>query len=98
MSKLPWNWPELRRATFHADDYKCVQCGSRARIECDHITPREAGGTDDLDNLQTLCRECHMDKTARETGNRQPDSVLEWTRLATASPYQRRKMLAEMKD
>ncbi|MBO5856731.1 MAG: HNH endonuclease [Clostridia bacterium] len=30
-----------------------------ALINIDHIVPRSLGGTDDLDNLQTLCVECH---------------------------------------
>jgi len=26
----------------------------------------DAGGTDEMRNLQTLCRPCHIDKTRRE--------------------------------
>jgi len=35
------------------------------RLEVDHITPVAAGGTDDLDNLRTLCRECNEGKSDR---------------------------------
>ena len=31
-------------------------CGSRVYLEIDHITPRFAGGKNDLDNLRVLCR------------------------------------------
>jgi len=34
--------------------------------EVDHITPKEQGGTDELGNLQSICKACHADKTAQE--------------------------------
>ncbi len=34
--------------------------------EVDHIIPKSQGGTDDWDNLQTLCHSCHSRKTAIE--------------------------------
>ncbi len=34
--------------------------------ECDHIIPKSAGGSDDVENLQPICRACHKRKTARE--------------------------------
>lgn len=36
--------------------------------ECDHITPKAKGGTDDLGNLQWLCTDCHRAKTIRDEG------------------------------
>ena len=33
---------------------------------CDHIIPKAEGGTDEDDNLQTLCRACHKQKTDAE--------------------------------
>ena len=32
----------------------------------DHIKPKAEGGTDDLANLQAICRACHAAKTASE--------------------------------
>jgi 5-methylcytosine-specific restriction endonuclease McrA len=32
----------------------------------DHITPKAEGGTDDHDNLQSICTECHDAKTQAE--------------------------------
>ena len=34
--------------------------------EVDHITPVSLGGSDDIGNLQLLCKECHKEKTGRE--------------------------------
>lgn len=34
--------------------------------EVDHITPVSMGGSDDIENLQLLCKECHQEKTGRE--------------------------------
>lgn len=34
--------------------------------EVDHIKSKALGGTDDLDNLQSICGECHATKTATE--------------------------------
>jgi len=36
--------------------------------EVDHIIQKANGGTDDLNNLQSINRECHKIKTAREQG------------------------------
>lgn len=89
---LPPNWPALRRAVFHRDDYACVKCGGRARIECDHVKPRMDGGGDELENLQTLCRKCHMLKTEEETGNAMPPGLLTWAIYAQARPGKKRRM------
>lgn len=44
------------------DGYKCGKCGSIDNIQVDHIMPLSRGGTDDLDNLQFLCRQCNLEK------------------------------------
>ena len=54
----------LKRAAFH-----CELCGISADIkalEVDHIIPRNHGGTDDLDNLQSLCYSCNAMKRDRD--------------------------------
>ena len=58
-------WRVLRKRVFQRDGYKCVTCGRRTGLECDHIRPIEkAGDWLDMGNLQTLCRGCHIAKTA----------------------------------
>ena len=66
-------WQHVRKKVFARDNYRCRLCGSAGRLECDHIVPLRAGGNPfELRNLQTLCRSCHIKKSARF--NRKPDS------------------------
>ncbi len=54
----------LKRAKFH-----CELCGVSAdekALEVDHILPRNKGGSDDLENLQSLCYSCNSMKRDRD--------------------------------
>lgn len=44
------------------DGKECRHCGTTEDIAIDHITPRSKGGTDDIENLQLLCRRCNTRK------------------------------------
>jgi hypothetical protein len=44
---------------------KC-KCGNIIELEVDHIIPRFKGGTDELSNLQVLCKICHNIKSKKE--------------------------------
>ena len=88
MRRAEWEW--LRRRTFERDGYKCVECGSRRRLECDHVLSKANGGSDDPANLQTLCANCHHAKTRRENGF-DIESVNEWMEYATASRFEKAK-------
>jgi len=44
------------------DGWRCAICGSRERLEADHLLPLAAGGGDALDNGITLCHTCHIRK------------------------------------
>lgn len=45
----------------------CIKCGIyRASLHRDHIIPRSLGGSDEFDNIQLLCANCHQDKTAND--------------------------------
>lgn len=60
-------WAQLRRHVFTRDQYRCRKCGKAGRLECDHIRPIAQGGAVyDMENLQTLCRGCHIEKTRNE--------------------------------
>ena len=63
-------WATLRRSVFERDGWRCVRCGRAGRLECDHIDRDWRGDPYDPANLQTLCRCCHIEKTAAE--NRRP--------------------------
>jgi hypothetical protein len=46
----------------------CKICGIyRESLHRDHIQPRWDGGSDEPDNIQFICANCHQDKTLRET-------------------------------
>lgn len=51
-----------RLSIYKRDQYHCVNCGSRNRLTIDHILPVDKGGTDDVDNLQTMCHACNQEK------------------------------------
>lgn len=55
-----------RQQTLKRDHYQCVKCGSTERLEVDHIKNVASGGGHNLDNLQTLCKTCHRQKTLGE--------------------------------
>ena len=60
-------WRAVRLKALDRDNWGCVQCGRKGRLEVDHITPLDWGGEPfDLTNVQTLCRPCHFDKTRSE--------------------------------
>jgi 5-methylcytosine-specific restriction protein A len=57
--------PAVRRAILERDGYRCVMCGSKERLEADHIVPASRGGAHTVANGRTLCRRCHLEETGR---------------------------------
>ena len=47
-------------------DWKCNKCGCKlsASFEVDHKVDLQFGGSNHVDNLEALCRNCHGEKTA----------------------------------
>ena len=52
----------IRRAVFARDNYQCVHCGAQKALTLDHIFPFSKGGSNDLENLQVLCKACNFKK------------------------------------
>lgn len=65
---LPPDWHTIRNQILQRDDYTCQHCGSHQNLEVDHIIPAWKLGWDNHNpnNLQTLCRRCHTQKTQYE--------------------------------
>ena len=56
----PENWTALRQIVLDRDGHRCKRCGSSSRpLHVDHTISLSRGGTNSLDNLQTLCLRCH---------------------------------------
>lgn len=68
-------WDKLRLTVLKRDNglCQCEQCqGGKIRLlpatEAHHIKPRAEGGTDDLNNLQAINKECHKRETMKAQG------------------------------
>lgn len=59
--------PERKSKVLERDNGVCLRCGATDNLEVHHIIPAAHGGTDDLENLATLCKECH--RIAHATGS-----------------------------
>ena len=55
---------EVRLFVWRRDNGQCVRCGSRERLEFDHIIPVIAGGSYTERNVQLLCESCNRSKGA----------------------------------
>lgn len=55
----------LRSTVVQRDGGLCLHCRSDDDLTIDHVHPISLGGTDDLSNLQLLCRRCNSSKKDR---------------------------------
>lgn len=67
-----WAWQKRRERILLRDCGLCQVCRKEGRVkeatDVDHIVQKADGGTDDDDNLQSICRDCHKAKTAADRG------------------------------
>ena len=61
-----------RQEVANRQENKCNKCASNLSkyYQIDHITGLQFGGTDEFDNLQALCCECHAEKSILENQHR----------------------------
>jgi hypothetical protein len=55
----------VRHEVWRRDRGTCVECGSRARLEFDHVIPVSRGGSNTPRNLELRCEPCNRRKGAR---------------------------------
>ncbi len=62
----------IRFKVLNRDNFRCVYCGKSpatdlgVKLHLDHIVPFSRGGTNSLENLQTLCEQCNYGKSNTE--------------------------------
>lgn len=56
---------ETRRIVHERSAYRCVTCGTHENLTIDHIIPLAKGGSNEIENLQTMCRSCNCKKGDR---------------------------------
>ena len=60
---------EFKEMVLEKSKKKCAGCKcclKAKKYDIDHVRPLANGGTNQIDNLQALCKACHQDKTANE--------------------------------
>ncbi len=59
--------PEADRwAVWKRDNFTCKRCGAREYLTIDHIIPKSKGGSNNIDNYQTLCKTCNSKKGIKD--------------------------------
>jgi superfamily II DNA or RNA helicase len=56
---------EEKAQVIRRDGGKCLACGATKYLQVDHAVPVWRGGSNELDNLQTLCKVCNTRKGTR---------------------------------
>ena len=68
-------WQRARAVARERDGERCRECGSTDKLEVHHIKPlAERGDKYELENLVTLCHDCHVRVGGRSGIERQTSS------------------------
>lgn len=62
--------------------FRCVSCGgwfTKSQITVDHKISKRLGGTDDIWNLQPMCRSCNSRKRERSTSKDKVSAIFNAT-------------------
>lgn len=60
--KVVSNYRTILKQLLHRYHFKCAFCSGANNLTIDHIKPVKLGGTDDISNLQILCKSCNSKK------------------------------------
>jgi len=53
-------WQEIREIRLFVDSNKCQSCGNGEQLQVHHITYKRLGN-EDIDDLVTVCKQCHKE-------------------------------------
>jgi 5-methylcytosine-specific restriction endonuclease McrA len=56
------NNKSFRKLAFEKYGKKCIKCGSKNNLSLDHIISIFDGGSNDIENIQILCKSCNSSK------------------------------------
>lgn len=68
----------VRFSIFSRDQYQCRYCGRQSdvvELVIDHVIPVAQGGTNDVENLLTACRDCNAGKAAKTPTQSAPNET-----------------------
>ncbi len=88
----------IRFEVFKRDSFTCQYCGKSAPdviLEVDHIEPVSKGGTNDITNLITSCKDCNRGKAARRISD---DSVIKKSKKELDKLNKKREQLEMMME
>ena len=71
-------WERIRGKVFARDGRRCRKCKKAGRLEAHHVVQLAQGGTNDMGNLMTLCRDCHMRHHEQDTPINQVPGSRDW--------------------
>jgi 5-methylcytosine-specific restriction endonuclease McrA len=59
----PETWDTIRKLVYKRDNWTCQKCGARnIKLHAHHIVPVSQGGSNEFQNLITLCENCHINE------------------------------------
>lgn len=54
------DWKRQRKKALKRDNYTCIYCGATEDLVVHHIDPWQKSHNNELSNLETVCRPCHI--------------------------------------